>query len=132
MKRLLIAICLVSALIFGCVEEKPIGGETDEHGCMLMAGYTWCEAKQKCLREWEEPCEGELTLEQAREIAQNSDCMLEGNLTIEKMYNDATNTWWFGMDIEKEGCDPACVVDENTESAQINWRCTGVIPPENE
>ena len=35
---------------------KLIGGEKDEHGCMLMAGYTWCEAKQKCLRTWEEPC----------------------------------------------------------------------------
>jgi hypothetical protein len=37
--------------------DRPIGGETDEHGCMLMAGYTWCEEKQKCLREWEEKCE---------------------------------------------------------------------------
>lgn len=36
--------------------EKPIGGEKDEHGCLLMAGYTWCEAKQKCLRVWEEGC----------------------------------------------------------------------------
>ena len=34
-----------------------VGGDTDEHGCDASAGYTWCEAKQKCLREWEEPCE---------------------------------------------------------------------------
>jgi len=40
-------------------KEQLIGGEKDEHGCVLMAGYTWCEAKQKCLREWEEPCEQE-------------------------------------------------------------------------
>jgi len=51
---LLISVILIS----GCVDQ-PIGGETDEHGCMLMAGYTWCELKQQCLREWEEPCEGE-------------------------------------------------------------------------
>lgn len=39
------------------IPKQLIGGETDEHGCVLMGGYTWCEAKQKCLREWEEPCE---------------------------------------------------------------------------
>jgi len=22
--------------------EEPIGGEKDEHGCLLMAGYTCC------------------------------------------------------------------------------------------
>ncbi len=45
----------------GCGQEKSeklIGGDKDEHGCLLMAGYTWCEPKQKCLREWEENCDG--------------------------------------------------------------------------
>jgi hypothetical protein len=32
------------------------GSDRDEHGCIGSAGYTWCEPKQKCLREWEEPC----------------------------------------------------------------------------
>jgi len=36
-----------------------IGNETDEHECVLMAGYTWCELKQKCLRDWEELCDDE-------------------------------------------------------------------------
>jgi len=36
--------------------EKIIGNETDEHGCLLMAGYTWCEPKQRCIRTWEEEC----------------------------------------------------------------------------
>jgi hypothetical protein len=35
-----------------------VGGDRDAHGCIGSAGYTWCEAKQKCLRSWEEPCEG--------------------------------------------------------------------------
>lgn len=34
-----------------------IGGDKDEHGCLIGAGYTWCEEKNKCLRTWEEPCE---------------------------------------------------------------------------
>ena len=36
---------------------KPlVGGDNDEHGCIPSAGYTWCEAKEKCLRRWEENC----------------------------------------------------------------------------
>ncbi len=37
--------------------EPVIGGDRDEHGCLVPAGYTWCEAKEKCLRVWEEGCE---------------------------------------------------------------------------
>ncbi|OGZ33642.1 MAG: hypothetical protein A2Y98_01780 [Candidatus Portnoybacteria bacterium RBG_19FT_COMBO_36_7] len=36
--------------------SQLIGGQKDEHGCLIAAGYSWCEAKQKCLRTWEEPC----------------------------------------------------------------------------
>ncbi|MBU1164798.1 hypothetical protein KKA15_04535 [Patescibacteria group bacterium] len=36
---------------------KLIGGDKDEHGCLVAAGYSWCEPKQKCLRSFEEPCE---------------------------------------------------------------------------
>jgi len=31
-----------------------VGGDTDEHGCIGSAGYSWNETKQKCVREWEE------------------------------------------------------------------------------
>ncbi len=34
----------------------PPGGDKDEHGCIPSAGYKWCEAKQKCIRPWEESC----------------------------------------------------------------------------
>jgi len=37
--------------------EKLIGGDKDEGGCLIGAGYSWCEQKQKCLRVWEETCE---------------------------------------------------------------------------
>ncbi|MBD3238587.1 MAG: hypothetical protein GF332_03040 [Candidatus Moranbacteria bacterium] len=37
--------------------KKRIGGQRDEHACLTPGGYTWCEAKQKCLRAWEEQCE---------------------------------------------------------------------------
>jgi len=37
-------------------KKELIGKDKDDHGCMLMAGYSWCEAEQKCLRPWEESC----------------------------------------------------------------------------
>lgn len=38
-------------------QPKLIGGDKDSHGCLIAAGYSWCEPKQKCLRTWEEKCE---------------------------------------------------------------------------
>lgn len=39
-------------------DNQIIGGDKDEHGCLIAAGYSWCQAKQKCLRIWEEDIEG--------------------------------------------------------------------------
>ncbi len=36
--------------------SELIGGQKDEHNCLIAAGYSWCESKQKCLRTWEENC----------------------------------------------------------------------------
>ena len=75
--------------------------------------------------------EQKMTIEQAREIALKSKCMDVGNLTSESFYNDNSKTWWFGLDMLKPGCSPACVVFEN-KSTEVNWRCTGLIPPGSE
>lgn len=69
-----------------------------------------------------------LTMEQAKTIAENSDCLSEGNLTDDYMYNANSKTWWFDLDVERPECKPACVVWEDTGEAEINWRCTGLIP----
>ncbi|MFH1426293.1 MAG: hypothetical protein ABIG66_02560 [Candidatus Kerfeldbacteria bacterium] len=75
----------------------------------------------------------DMTEAEARDIAQDSPCMDEGNLSdSEGVFNENTNTWWIDMDVKKEGCAPACVVDAVTETAEINWRCTGLIEPEAE
>lgn len=42
---------------FHKTETPIVGNNKDEHGCIGSAGYSWCEAKQKCLRPWEEACE---------------------------------------------------------------------------
>ena len=33
-----------------------IGGDKDENGCVIGAGYSWCEAKKECIRVWETYC----------------------------------------------------------------------------
>lgn len=184
MKKFVICgIVLVGVFLAGC--ETETGGETDEHGCMLMEGYSWCESEQKCLMEGECPAapaeeagltpdectamegrtvnivEGDtcnedetnigvlretiaqniccipgkvkLTQEEAIEIAQNSGCVEKGSLTDNIMYNGVSQTWWIDLDVKeefkKDYCNPACVINEKTKTAEINWRCTGLLPP---
>ncbi len=66
---------------------------------------------------------------EALEIASTSSCTLNGSI-IEgtESCNSDTGTWWFDLDLEREGCSPACVVSVEYATASINWRCTGVIP----
>lgn len=45
--------------------EVIVGNDKDEHGCIGSAGYSWCEAKQKCLRIWEEECQASNSSEQS-------------------------------------------------------------------
>ena len=68
-----------------------------------------------------------LTMEEALSIAESSPCMDEGGLTGDYFYNPGTRTWWFDMDTDMPGCAPACVVDEISGSAEINYRCTGLL-----
>lgn len=72
-----------------------------------------------------------LSLDDAKEIALDSECAVDGNLelTDEQSCNEVTGTWWLGLDITQEGCNPACVVNTETKKAEINWRCTGLNAP---
>jgi hypothetical protein len=66
-----------------------------------------------------------MSLEEAKEIAANSECGADFKTTFS--CNEYTNTWWIDLNLEKEGCNPACVVNIKTRQAEINWRCTGLI-----
>ena len=72
--KYIIFVLVISLFIIGCSEEKIIGGDKDEHGCLIGAGYTWCESKEKCLRTWEEECSDDETLE----CENDSDCVKGG------------------------------------------------------
>ena len=71
-----------------------------------------------------------MSLDEAMRIAAGSDCVKEGKLLDTNTYNSYTHTWWIDLDAEKKGCSPACVVSEDTRTAGINWRCTGLITPD--
>lgn len=167
---------LVAVFAYGCSNTKVlVGNDSDSHSCKASAGYSWCEAKQKCLRVWEENCteqqiacteeakvcpdgsavgrqgpncefapcpdvEGSfcakngtnynMSYADAEMAALQSNCSLEGGLKSTHFCNDYTGTWWIDMDVQKEGCSPACIVDVETKQAEINWRCTGLITKE--
>ncbi len=72
-----------------------------------------------------------LDYEGAAAIAAESECTEKGSLTESYNYNNNSRTWWIDLDMKeefaKEGCNPACVVHEETRNATINWRCTGLV-----
>ncbi|GAG22223.1 unnamed protein product, partial [marine sediment metagenome] len=55
-----------------------------------------------------------LTIEEAMEVAKNSECTEKGSLTEKYMYNSNSKTWWIDLEMKeefkKEYCYPACVV----------------------
>lgn len=67
-----------------------------------------------------------MTYEEAKAIAEK-----ECGYPIKEQHtcNSYTGTWWLDLDINKPGCNPACVVNLTNKSAEINWRCTGLILP---
>ena len=66
-----------------------------------------------------------LTFFDAQKIAINSEC--GDNLKDTFICNEITGTYWIDLTLEKEGCSPACVIDIENRTADINWRCTGLI-----
>jgi len=114
-----------------CAPPVMPGSDRDSHGCIPSAGYTWCEAKQSCVRTWEDPCvAGTHDITWATEKAQASACMEKGTLKEEYTFNENSLTWWIDMEVANApGCAPACVVSEPSGDAEINWRCTGALPP---
>ena len=53
------ALAAILAFSFGCTTQPPaqiVGNDSDAHGCIASAGYTWCEPLQQCIRPWETNC----------------------------------------------------------------------------
>jgi len=96
-------------------QDKLIGGQTDEHGCIGPAGYSWCEAKQKCLRPWEEYCG-----------ASEKDPVFSFMNTIRTNYNtefsyieDKNFNWKVASDSAPEDVDGLSMTSDNVTKANL-------------
>lgn len=109
-KWVILATVLVLVIgMSGCVSYLPDRGTVEEQYCVAPGGES-------------------MTISEAMEIALASECVENGTLKETSVCNADTGTWWIDLDIEKEGCNPACVVDIVEGTSEINWRCTGLIP----
>jgi hypothetical protein len=72
-----------------------------------------------------------MTEAEAKTIAEAT-CIKGGESLTPGYYNENSKTWWFDANLNatKPGCIPACVVSEESKTAEVNWRCTGLIPSE--
>ncbi len=100
---------------------------------LLFSAILLVAALAGCVQQPEAMCYDEtgtagIGLSKAVQIAEASECMQEGTLKATHTCNTITGTWWIDLEpnTPQEGCNPACVVSVETETAEINWRCTGL------
>lgn len=75
-----------------------------------------------------------LTIQEAKAKAKGTECTEKGSLREDSYtYNENSRTWWIDLDMKPEHanplCSPACVISEDDDTVEINWRCTGALPP---
>lgn len=110
-KLILISLLLSLFLIVGCKTTEPLTNPSVTGGVCIKEGT------------------GEMMeFSEANAIAMNSDCVKLGNLKENHMCNESTGTWLIDLNITKQGCNPACVINIETQEVTINWRCTGLLP----
>ena len=100
-----------------CVDSTGVSSAiTIEQNNLIINADTPCSSESNLFSEID-----------ARVIAEKS-CIKGGEVLASGTYNENSKTWWFDANLNgtKEGCNPACVVSEETKTAEINWRCTGL------
>ncbi len=87
------------------VPDNIVGGDKDAHGCIGSAGYSWCEAKNKCLRVWEEACDSDAGLDIQRILAgKYQKALSEVSVTVTKSDSShAAGSVMFGQGGPGEG-----------------------------
>lgn len=115
--------------------QPLLGNDRDARGCIGSAGYSWCEAKQKCLRSWEEQCEPAtntvLSLNEAQVIAEKA-CLKVGDSLETGIYNATTQTWSFVIAYNLPLLDAwdTCEVSSISKTAKIEHHGSNTVPVE--
>lgn len=136
-------------------QRKPVGAEPgglvlNSAECANRGGRVADTTKGEKCNEYEEAisavtgfiapglccvASGETRLDEvsARDIAQNTqECTAEGAVADFETYNPNSKTWWFSILSPRSDCRPACVVFDETGETEVNWRCGGLLLPEEE
>jgi hypothetical protein len=93
----------------------------------IIQNQTSGQSEEICIA----PGGSQMTFDEAKQIALASDCANVGVLKGDYFCNNNTGTWWINIDVANHpGCAPACVIDVTAKKAEINWRCTGALPPQ--
>lgn len=107
-------------------ENGLLGGDRDSHGCIGSAGYTWCEAKEKCLRVWEEECT-DITLEDKKVFCEkDGGVWYSDNNVCEK--NSLNKEECLAQDGVFEECASACRHDSKAEVCTLQCVQTCTVP----
>lgn len=95
-------------------QETPLlGSDRDAHGCIGSAGYSWCEAKQKCLRSWEETC---------------GNGQKEDTLTITYLISKEDRTKYCnGADMDSAGYKKTIIIEATTTTTEADKTETELI-----
>lgn len=48
---------MTSVLFTVGLSQEQVGNMEDGNNCLVSAGYSWCDSSQKCIRQWETPCD---------------------------------------------------------------------------
>lgn len=116
-----IGLIAIMVLVSGCIKSNTNNQNQNNQNNLLSNtnGVEVCTAEGGA----------QLTVEEALAIANDSVCVQEGAVKSDCSCNETTGTCWLDMEVEgHEGCNPACVVNLETKEAEVNWRCTGLIP----
>ena len=98
---------------------------------MVVIGFIYSNNQRNNIPETIVPEAKSSTGESAAQLIAEKTCVKDGESLAPGYYNENSKTWWFDAALKTapEGCNPACVVSEETKTAEINWRCTGLILP---
>lgn len=93
-------------------------------GVIAVIALLGCAGEEYCT---DEKTGAKMSLSEAMEIAQATEECAD-MLKETAVCNEYTGTWWIDLYEKKTNCYPACVVNVVTKEAEINWRCTGLLP----
>lgn len=80
-------------------DNDVIGGQTDEHKCLIGAGFSWCPSTAKCQKMWEEYC---VEFKDQFKVIDFNTCLQSGNPIMESYPRQCQNfTEYIGNELEK-------------------------------